>query len=130
MQRYHSSVTFPAMPEPGDPTKIQFTRHAKKRCEEMQFHLTSVILLLNDPDLVRPAGKALMALSDQFPEIGAVFNVHEDTIVVITVVWRTHQVYRRSGTGFIVDSSTPGTPHPDTGGTGASGNETSGTEAL
>lgn len=75
-------------------TTPRLSYHARQRCAEMGVTTKRAKRIVQDPDLVRPAQGALMAVSDADPDIAVVFT-EETPPTIITVVWRTYETYDR-----------------------------------
>ena len=56
--------------------------------------------VLRNPALVRPSNGALLAISDDEPDIAVVYVDHDGAAVVVTVVWRSTVVYERTPGGW------------------------------
>lgn len=84
------------------PMTPRLTKHARERCAEMGVKTKRVKRMVRDPDIDRPSRdweanrevSCRIAVRDDDPDIAAVYQPGEPPIVV-TVVWRTDEVYTR-----------------------------------
>jgi hypothetical protein len=82
----------------------RMTPHAALRCIEMGISTKVAKRIVRNADVRRPGGRhsdAMIATSDDDPDYAVVYYP-TDPPIVITVVFRTPEVYVRRGIGFEV----------------------------
>lgn len=87
--------------------RVRISHHAAQRCEEMQVPRAVVDQIVCEPSITRPAKRGcFMATSDRHPDYAVVYEQPEpDLRVIVTVVFRTCEVYVRQGTTYEPRSS-------------------------
>jgi len=86
----------------------KMTRHALERCQEMGIPARLAKGIFRRPAVVRPANQAgrptrwdrYMVTSDLFPDYAVVVEDRDGVVWVVTVVFRTTEVYDRDGHTF------------------------------
>jgi hypothetical protein len=74
----------------------RLTHHARQRCAEMGVSTKRVKRIVQDPDTVRSCRYGnLLAVSDAEPDLAVVYEDVDGQAVVITVLYRTSEVYVR-----------------------------------
>jgi hypothetical protein len=75
----------------------KLTHHARQRCLEMGVTTKRVKRMVRQPDVDRPSrGRRRIAVRDDDPAIACVYEQDEPPLV-ITVLWRTQELYERHG---------------------------------
>lgn len=84
----------------------RISQHARERCAEMGISTKIAKQIIRRPDLIRPSRSVggsekglVMVTSDRYPEYAVVYCPADE--VVVTVLFRTCERYRRDGAHFI-----------------------------
>jgi hypothetical protein len=88
------------------PTPV-LTVHARQRCAEMEISTKVAKAILRHADLTRPTwpSPCRIATSTQTPEYAVVYVEDDPRPVIVTVLFRTDQPYRRDGATFVLVAS-------------------------